>query len=217
MQCNICQRYWSSKLPFNCTTCARNVLYETRIEQAQTLLQKEAAGNEVTGIVGATGPSTTSSKSSGKEDALSTKTWELERASSAKVDLLERTQAMLSHKDALRKELEETRESIARRKALLSQRRSDYDSASHHISQRRAAALEPVENGIIRTQTRWDALHDRTAESRVFLCREAANLYGLQQRKGRKGVLGRDSYTIGGVPIVDLRDLNSKRVRRFQI
>ena len=217
MQCDVCRRYWSSKLPFNCTTCARNTLYETRIEQAQTLLQRETAGNGVIGIVGATESNTSSSKVPGKENATSTKTWELERASSARVNSLDRTQAILSHSDALRKELKATRESIAKRKALLSQRRSDYDSASHQLSQRRAAALEPVENGIIRTQTRWDALHDRTVESRVFLCREAANLYALQQRKRRRGVLGRDNYTVGGVPIVDLRDLNSKCVPRFQI
>lgn len=214
MQCTVCRRYWSSKLPFNCTTCARNTLYETRIEQAQALLQKETAGNDVIGIVGATSSSNTPSKLPGQEGASNTKTWEVERASSAKVDSLERSQAILSHNDALRKELEVIRESIAKRKALLSQRRSDADSASHHLSQRRAATLEPVEYGITRTQTRWDALHDRTAESRVFLCREAANLYGLQQRKRRKGVLGRDSYIIGGVPIVDLRDLNSKGARR---
>lgn len=217
MQCNICRRDWSSKLPFNCTICARNTLYETRIEQAQTLLQRETAGNDVIGFVGAPGSVTTTTKLSGQEAARNNKTFELERASSAKTDSLERTHAILNHKDALHKELEASRELIARRRTLLSQRRSDYDSATHSLSQRRAAALEPVESSIKRTQGRWDALHDRTAESRVFLCREAANLYGLQQRKRRKGMLGRDSYTIGGVPIVDLRDLNSERVPRLQI
>ncbi|SLM34076.1 UV radiation resistance protein/autophagy-related protein 14 [Lasallia pustulata] len=192
MQCNICRRDWSSKLPFNCTICARNTLYETRIEQAQTLLQRETAGNDVIGFVGAPGSVTTTTKLSGQEAARNNKTFELERASSAKTDSLERTHAILNHKDALHKELEASRELIARRRTLLSQRRSDYDSATHSLSQRRAAALEPVESSIKRTQGR-----------------EAANLYGLQQRKRRKGMLGRDSYTIGGVPIVDLRDLNN--------
>lgn len=217
MQCDVCRRYWSSKLPFHCTTCARNTLYATRIEQAQILLQKETAGNDVKRIIGATSSSSTLSKLPGQDGPPSTKAWELERASSAKADSLEHSQVTLSHIAALRKELEDTRESIAKRKAVLGQRRSDYDSASHHLSQRRASALEPVEYGITRTQTRWDALHDRTAESRVFLCREAANLYGLQQRKRRKGVLGRDSYIIGGVPIVDLRDLNSKCILSLKI
>ncbi|MCJ1306248.1 hypothetical protein MMC08_009067, partial [Hypocenomyce scalaris] len=207
MQCDICRRSSSSKLPFNCATCAQSTLYETRIEQAQTLLQRENVGNEISGILQASSNVNTPSSLS-REDAPSTKNWEVERTTSAKLDSIERTQAILSHTDALRIESKVIRESIAKRKALLDQRRSDYESASHNLSQRRAVTLEPVENGIIRTQARWDALHARTAESRVFLCREAANLYGLQQRKRKRGVLGRDNYIIGGVPIVDLRDLN---------
>jgi Vacuolar sorting 38 and autophagy-related subunit 14 len=66
-----------------------------------------------------------------------------------------------------------------------------------------------VEATATRMAAQADALHARTAESRFFLCRETANLYGLVQRKRRKGAGGRDAYFIGGVPIVDIRDINS--------
>lgn len=115
----------------------------------------------------------------------------------------------MSHVDALRKEIERTRSDIAKRKAGNVKRWSDLKSAAL-AAQREAEALESVKKGVERMERRWDMLHTRTMESRVFLCREAAQLYGLQQRIRKKAGSVRDIYMIGGVPIPDLRDLNSK-------
>ena len=52
-------------------------------------------------------------------------------------------------------------------------------------------------------------MHSEIVNARVFLCTEAADLCGLRQRRRKKAGSIRDDYTIGGIGIVDLRDLNS--------
>jgi len=48
-----------------------------------------------------------------------------------------------------------------------------------------------------------------TLEARVFLCKEAAQLYGLQQRKRKRGSSENDVYVIEEILIADLRELNT--------
>lgn len=208
MQCDLCLRSPSSRLPFNCTSCARNALYEPRVKLAQTLLQGEAIGKEVESHLVAK-PATSKKKVTTKSPEVSP-TWILEQTIGEQVASTERTQDILSHVEALRKETDSMRIEVAKRKAKLLWRRSDLKSANDALSQREAMEIDPLEKGVRRMEHRWDAMHTKTAESRVFLCREAAQLYGLQQRKRKRGGPGRDVYLIGGIPIADLRDLNSK-------
>lgn len=57
-----------------------------------------------------------------------------------------------------------------------------------------------------RLNQKWKALYTRTAEARGFLCREAAMLYGLRQKRKKSG---KTEHTIGGVAIPNfLQDLN---------
>ncbi|KAH0539094.1 hypothetical protein FGG08_004332 [Glutinoglossum americanum] len=202
MQCDICARKHTSKLPFNCATCARNALYELRLENARTLLDKEALGRQVEA-------SLSSSSSTGQSSSSISNRWDTEQAAARTGESLERIQEIQNQADVLKKDIEDGRVHIAKLKASLAQRRSDYESASHNLTARRTATLESVEKGIKRIDHRWNTLHARTVEARVFLCREAANLYGLKQRRRRKGGVVREDYLICGVGIVDLRDLNS--------
>lgn len=208
MQCDICLRSQSSRLPFNCTTCARTALYDPRIQLVQTLLQSEAIGKDVKNHLVAK-PATSKKKPATKSPEFSP-TWTLEQTIGEQVASTERTQDILTHVEALRKETDSMRNEVARRKARLLRRRSDLKFANDALSQREAVAIDPVEQGVRRMEHRWEAMHTKTAESRVFLCREAAQLYGLQQRKRKRGGPMRDVYLIGGIPIADLRDLNSK-------
>lgn len=207
MQCDICLRSSSSRLPFHCASCARDVIYEQRILLAQTLLDSEAAGKAVESSI-AVGPTSGPIKASAKFMEPSP-AWAFEQAIAEESASVKRTESIMSHVDALRKETEIARSDIARRKAGNVKRWSDLKSTTL-AAQREAEALESVKKGVERMERRWDMLHTRTMESRVFLCREAAQLYGLQQRIRKKAGSVRDIYMIGGVPIPDLRDLNSK-------
>ncbi|KAI9866644.1 MAG: hypothetical protein M1813_001196 [Trichoglossum hirsutum] len=212
MQCDICARKHTSKLPFYCATCGRNALYELRLENARTLVDKEALGRQVEAFlppnsskdVGKPGAGTAAQRPSRISSRL-----DVEQATARTEESLERIQVIQNQADVLQKDIEQGRAQIAKLKASLAQRRSDYGSAAHNLPARRAATLESVEKGIKRIDHRWNTLHTRTAEARVFLCREAADLYGLKQRRRKKGGTVREDYMICGVGIVDLRDLNS--------
>ena len=209
MQCEICHRSVSGRLPFNCALCARNALYQPRIQLAQTLLHTESLGKEVEqNVVGAPKKDKARASAPTRISDLNP-TWTVHHAASEQVISQDRTQTVLSHVEALREETQKIKSELAARKASLLKRRSEFISAKQELSQSQASAVEPVDKSIKRTEHRWDVMHSKTAESRLFLCREAALLYGLQQRKRKKGGSGRDIYLIGGVPIIDLRDLNS--------
>ena len=209
MQCDICLRSSSSRLSFNCTTCARNALYEIRIQLVQTLLQNEAIGKDVQRNIGVEPASNKSKISTTTRLAEINPSWALGQTSGDQIALKERTQVILSHIEALRKETDDIKSELAKKRARIFRRRTDLKSASDELSQREVVALDPMEKQVRRMEHRWDAMHTKTAESRIFLCREAAHLYGLQQRKRKKGGSSRDVYLIGGIPIADLRDLNS--------
>lgn len=138
--------------------------------------------------------------------------WTIDRAASDQVISEDNTKTILRHVEVLREETEKIKAEIATRKVRLLRRRAEFASAKQELSKSQASAVEPVDKGIKRTEHRWDVIHNKTAESRLFLCREVALLYGLHQRKRKKGALGRDIYFIGGVPVADLRDLNSMHV-----
>ena len=158
-------------------------------------------------VIGTTKP-TRNTPATGNKPSEPNTSWVIERAAAEQAVSEERTQEIHDHVKALREEIQNTKAEIAARKARLQKRRSEFASAKQ-LSKGQTGAVENVEKGTLRTKHRWDTLHNKTAESRLFLCREAALLYGLQQRKRKKGGLGRDVYFIGGVPIADLRDINS--------
>ena len=181
------------------------------MQLAQTLLRTESLGKEVEQIV--VGTKTDRARSSaGIKTSDPNSTWTVHRAASEQVISENKTQRVLSHVEALREETQKIKSEIAARKVRLIRRRSEFNSAKQELSQSQASDVEPVDKSIKRTEHRWEVMHNKTAESRLFLCREVALLYGLQQRKRKKGGLGRDVYLIGGVPIADLRDLNSMYV-----
>ena len=210
MQCDVCQRSPNNRLSFNCTLCARSALYQPRVQLAQTLLQTEALGKEVEqNVTGVAQPNKATKTASTKAPELNP-TWAVQRAAAEQRASEEKSLNIYDHVQTLRDEIQKTKAEITARRKILQRRRSDFASAQQELSECRPHSVEDVEKAMRRTEHRWDILHNKTAESRIFLCREAALLYGLQQRKRKKGGLGRDVYVIGGVPIADLRDLNSK-------
>lgn len=210
MQCDICKRSSSSRLPFHCTLCAREALHEPRIQLTLILLQQEALGLDVERNVARQKDTRYGILSKAGTDAQEpSPSWALERVTAEHVASDVRTNAILSHVQALRTQTEDIKAEISRKRKNLASRRSKLESAVQNILQRQTSAIEPVEKGVRRTEHRWDTLHAATLEARVFLCREAAQLYGLQQRSRKRGGPGKDVYVIGGIPIADLRELNS--------
>ena len=203
MTCDVCSRPPSERLQFHCPTCARNQLYPLRIDQVNALLEKDASGREIDSAVG-------KQWSDEAESQAEPNRWSLQAANTGSAQSAARTQLMRERIAVLRKEVAEGKKDVARRRAALAQRQSDAESVNFRVSDRRAAAVGDVQHEIQRMEQKWTGLHSKFIESRVFLCREAANLYGLRQKTRRRKGEVISTYMIGGMSIIDLRDLNSK-------
>ncbi|KAI9668974.1 MAG: hypothetical protein M1829_005202 [Trizodia sp. TS-e1964] len=118
------------------------------------------------------------------------------------------TQSIMEQVARLQIQIEEGKAEIEALRALANERRFALSSANKDLPARRSEMLESVERSIRHINTKWNSQHSKTVEARIFLCREAASLYGLRQRRRRKGGNIREDYVIGGLGIVDLRDLN---------
>lgn len=192
-------------MPFLCPTDARNQLYESRVENAQILLEKDALDQKITSLLlpKPEGDNTTAEASTGRQkvDAIN---FERDQA-------LDRTQQIIVHADELRAKVEQAKEDIAKRKASLTRRSSELASASNGSESRRGRQIEEVEKSIRMTKYKWKKDHAALAISRTFLCGEAAKLYGLRRTRRNGGL---ENYIIGHVGIIDLRAMNSKSTPR---
>ena len=202
MDCDICSRPHSARLPFNCLTCARNLLYQPRIDHATVLFEKD--GLESTIAIA----TSKSDRSQGESKELSRR-YELEAAKIAKVQTDEQTKETESHIQILRQEIKAARQEISARKVALAQRHRMMEGVRQIAQQRRAKAVEDIESQVTRREEKWAAKSKRLEVNRAFLCHEAAKVYGLKcKRKMRNGVVF-EQYSIGGVAIPDLREINS--------
>ncbi|KAJ5975214.1 hypothetical protein N7481_008921 [Penicillium waksmanii] len=213
MSCHICDSA-HSRLPHLCPTCARNRLYPLRLETTQALLEKEILANQIETAVSHgpledqhLGPGERSSRLS--HQSTSTRTWSLQTTSSKQVASTSRRDDLSRNTAALKEEIRVKKADLAERRATLARRRADAESAQYQLVERETASLTGIQNATKRAEHLWHSLHSKTAEARIFLCREAAHLYGLRQKTARKGD-PHQLYVLGGMPIVDLRDMNGK-------
>jgi hypothetical protein len=207
MQCDICLRTGGHKLPFLCPTDARNVLYEPRIENARILLEKDALNRRITALTSARkaiGLSNVAPDTSSREAPTQ---WDIDVAQTERDLSVDRTQQIIAQADELRSRIEGARAEIAHKRAMIARRKSELSSATNGLESRRVRQLEEIDKKIKMTKYKWNQMHGTTAQSRAFLCAEAAKLYGLRRLKQHDIWL--DEYSIAGVPIVDLRAMNS--------
>ena len=109
----------------------------------------------------------------------------------------------------LQEQNKKLREAALARRKTIAERRAQLSTAQNMLSHKQVTAPEPIKKATAKVQAQWNSLHIFDVDSRIFLCKEAATLLGLKQRKRKKGAPGRDIYMIAGVQIPDLRDLNS--------
>ncbi|KAL8992752.1 MAG: hypothetical protein Q9169_006867 [Polycauliona sp. 2 TL-2023] len=211
MHCNVCQRPETTALPFNCVACARNVLYQSRVSLAHTLLEQEAAVSQSeqylrdAHIVPIEAPSSHITSSPDSPRSLNLDTANIQREVTRHQTLLTLDQAKQVQRD-----IDDLRREISRRRRENQERRNDLLAARKELSHRRTVELGRLKKSIAGVHTRWNAMYARTAESRLLLCREAASLYGLKKHIDRAAPSASDdTHYIGGLPIFNLKELNS--------
>ena len=201
MECDICCRNHTSDLDFLCVACARSSVYATRLESAKVLLAKEQLALKVEHVV-SPGPN------QGRNDG-SQSLWKVEAEKVEKRDTDIRAKETLEHTRILREELEQAKKDIATRRAHLATRKADLVAVTARVPEQRGQRTTKVAESTKRGNQSFDALHDRSIETRAFLCREAAVLLGLKHRKRSKGGNLVDQYYLGGLPITDLKETYS--------
>src|SRR5436305_1641205 len=140
MECDICSRIISSNLPFHCITCARNVLYEPRLEATRVLLEKECLGRRIeSAVTSRPNGSEKLDKKSKNEDIGLSQAWSRETAKARKMDSEEKAGEIQNHIFILREEVKTARDEISQRKARLEKRREEFESIKASLPARRAA------------------------------------------------------------------------------
>ncbi|KAF7713222.1 Uncharacterized protein PECH_002208 [Penicillium ucsense] len=208
MSCFVCSSA-HSRQPFLCPTCARNQLYPLRLENAKIILEKERLGREIEASVSIESAPPTSSvpEQAHLRQTEKSPAWTLQTVSGLQASSSARKDDLRRQIEVLKQEIKTKRRDISERRAVLSRRRSDAESAQYELAEREASVLTGLQNTIKRTEHLWHTLHSKTAEARIYLCREAAHLYGLRQRTSRKSD-GQHNYMLGGLGVIDLKDMN---------
>jgi chromosome segregation ATPase len=172
-------------------------------------LEKEVFGKEIETALASEGARDELSAQKESLDAdKGSPRWALQTISSQYAESLTRRESLSHQLETLTVEIEARKSEIAQRKENLARRRSDAESAKYQLEEREAGTLASVQNTSKRVEHVWHNLHNKTAESRIYLCREVANLYGL--RKATKKGQDRELYVLGGGFVVDLREMNGK-------
>jgi Vacuolar sorting 38 and autophagy-related subunit 14 len=213
MECDICGKHPSARLPFNCTTCARSALYPLRIEHATTLLQKEDMGRRVEAVVmGESNVHDGVTLDGALVDIFDCGKAHRIQSLQAETRLIdERIQTITDKAEALREQIEEYKKTISELKGVVAQRKSDAESAHYGLDTRSAAELDTVQKSIRRVGRRWDLTHQDIVRGRISLCRESARLAGLRSIKKVEGQTMREHWEVGkNLKIFDLREMNGK-------
>ncbi|KAK8256640.1 UV radiation resistance protein and autophagy-related subunit 14-domain-containing protein [Phyllosticta capitalensis] len=212
MECDICAKDLNPKVRVHCPTCARAALYNLRIDLATVLLEKETLGKHVEAVVSGTDDQAGQAISLGEilvDTHESSKRVAVEREYTKAAESQERVRQITEQADLLRKHLEDGKREISARKAAISQRRSDLESATYNIDERRGKDLANVKSAIRAVKEADDVGHRDDIRSKVWHCKHAAEVAGLKQRRRRTrdGQI-KTEYYMGGVCVYDLRDLN---------
>jgi Vacuolar sorting 38 and autophagy-related subunit 14 len=216
MECDLCMRSSTSKVPFCCPSCVRSILYEPRIRSAQILLEKEQLTSRIERTHPLGKPVDGRSKGADiKQDGLALRKLSIQSSNVEKAQSEDRTNAIRENIKTLKDEIQAAREEIAQRKAILQKKRLEWHTINTAVPERRIARTAKVQEGIKKTTHSWDVIHNKAIETRSFLCKEAAYLHGLRQRKKMRAGVVKDQYTIGGVSLVDLKDINNVKVNEL--
>jgi hypothetical protein len=181
------------------------------------LVEKESLGQQVEA-----GVKTRSHESDAKihiitSNATQLGNYDVEQIYSRQAEAEDRIKAIKLASHELQDGIKTTKKTAEDLRAELAKRRGHLEAYQRDLEERKSSTYGAISKGVDRAQHRWDANHQTIADARSFLTREAASLCGLRQRRRRRpdGSI-KEEYKLGGVSIVDLRELNSKFCRIIQ-
>lgn len=191
-----------------CVSCAHATIYGPRIQQAGALLEREHSHRHADAVIRPGNDGVLAALPDDVDfDAITAgmKKHSHDRAQAERQASENRVDAIVSKAEELKSQMQEyqrkiesQREDIEHRRKVLAQERQEHEKQKPMI-------MEPIQTVANKASQRLEKTHNRIVECRVLLCREAALSSNLQRRKGAKG---RSEYTLGGIVVPDLRELN---------
>lgn len=215
MECSVCQNRLSQEKGVHCPACARALIYNARTELAKVLLEKEELRRKVEAIVG---PEPDPSNPLDEETAAMRRAWQAQCARDETQQTRERTEEIERVLAEKQKELEEKKAKAQAMREHLAQKRANLAAAKEALAKGEKKKYEELREAYNKLKVQHEAVHAKVVESKEVLCRKAADLLKLQhiKKKTKAGTI-KDCYSIAGLLLPDLREINSKSSSSSQL
>ncbi|ETI25989.1 hypothetical protein G647_02766 [Cladophialophora carrionii CBS 160.54] len=205
--CPVCHEHFTDDTPGNCASCVTNMLYTCRFDLARVLIEKESLQKKVEAIIG---PET--------EQPLDEETARLRNGWQRQQEKIEEQREKELQEDmqrelALRqKEVEVRRAHAQELRANLEQRKANLAVAKDALARHNKQKEQELRESSEKLKAQYDALHNKTVDTRAILCREAASLLRLShsKKKTKDGTI-KDRHYIAGLLLPDLKEINNMR------
>ncbi|KAK8074828.1 hypothetical protein PG997_009491 [Apiospora hydei] len=202
VSCHVCQRrHHPQRLPFYCAVDARNMLYESRIENAKALMETAMLDGQISALELGSDPEPATST-----PIRATRRY-VDQCVSATEQARDETEHIIATAERLQQDIDKAKKEIETRKAKIARRKADLATVSQGIAARRNRELEEVKKAIKMTRYSWDREYEAMTQYRAALCTEVAKIYRLQRVRRSNPI--RFEYKIGGIEIVNLHHMNS--------
>ncbi|KAF2482223.1 UV radiation resistance protein and autophagy-related subunit 14-domain-containing protein [Neohortaea acidophila] len=208
MQCGICEKDFGARRKAHCASCARAVLYKSRVEQASALLDREKWHTHVEAITRPGNDGVLAALPVDADwDSITTgiKAHSLEGVRIELAVAGEKIKGIAANADRLRQTIESYKASVEKKKASNQRRRQQLSLEREQLEKRKLRARESVQAAVMKSNHRLGKLQKRAADARELLCGEVASLSGLHRITRDDG---KTEYHLAGVMVPDLRDLN---------
>ncbi|KAK5092095.1 hypothetical protein LTR70_005060 [Exophiala xenobiotica] len=213
MECDICQRPPDKSLDFFCTACAHNVVYVPRLEHARVLLEKNVLKTKVEEAV--------NTERHGRNDAPDSphtntdgviwqKEWKQVQANESN----RRVVRIKDEQESVRQEAAGLKAQIEALRAKITEKRCVLDTIQSKVPQRWKEDLSQTNIANSKALSLLLQTQHKSVGSRATLCREAASLMRLRQRRRQRDAPDREQYSIAGLTLPDLREISNVRGRR---
>lgn len=202
----VCHKHFTDDAPGNCASCMTDMIYKCRFDLARVLLEKESLQKKVEAIVGPE-----------PKEPLDEETARLRKAWQRQQEKLEEQREQEEEEDVRRalvltkKKVEERRAYAQELKENLEQRKANLAIVKDALVRRNKQKQQELKEIGDKLKRDYDALHNKTVDTRAILCREAASLLRLShsKKKTKDGTI-KDRYYIAGLLLPDLKEINSK-------
>lgn len=216
MECGICSKTISSRRQPTCPSCARASIYQSRVDQLTAILDKERLHKQVTTVISSSADLLTlPAEEQTVELTEGAKKLEAEQWKSQLESVDQRLEIIRAQQELLRQQINEAREQNTTRQVEHKRQRAAIQKKRLDLDKIKPQLVEPLKTEIRRLDHRLAKVQMRTTDGRVRLLRETARLAGLDQRKKSRNGTIKEEYLLGGLPMVDLRDLNGRQSIRL--